>query len=148
MILAVDPGPHTGLVWRLDDGTFQARTLDLTLVDQPHLSLWQWMLTALQPGDEVVLESFEFRKNERDREYIDYKAGEYVGVVQLFCQLNCLPCLMQNAATGKGFWTDDKLKRAGLYKVCDSRHTRDAMRHWLKYWTFNLDNSEFLAALK
>jgi len=111
------------------------------------LQLWSYLELMVGAGDMIVLESFEFRKD-KEREYIDYSTGEYVGVCKLCAAKNDYALVVQNAATAKGFWTDNKLKRVGLYSVCDTRHTRDAMRHWLKHHTFLLGNKEYLYKLR
>jgi hypothetical protein len=149
-VYAIDPGPHTGIVWRLADKQFRSITLDYTtpgaLRDAGLELLYDWLTETVDIGDTVVLESFEFRKEEKP--YIVYATGEYVGIAKLFCLRNDITLRVQNASTGKGFWDDDKLKRAGLYSVCDTKHSRDAMRHWLRYHTFELKNEEYLFKLK
>lgn len=148
-IFAIDPGPHTGVVWRSVEGKFHATTLDFTSMSSVAglMQLWNYLDMVTCTSDTLVLESFEFRKD-KEREYIDYSTGEYVGVVKLFAGISNTPLVVQNAAVGKGFWSDNKIKRAGLYSVCDSRHTRDAMRHWLKYYTFILHEKEYLYKLR
>jgi hypothetical protein len=151
-VYAIDPGPHTAIFWKVPFvSSFQALTLDFTVpTDMPsHLRLFRWLMDNVDPkNDKVIVESFEFRKDERDREYIDYDAGEYVGVVKLWCQLTDTYYVVQNAATAKQFWNDDKLKRVELYKLLKDRHQRDAARHWLHYDTFTQNNQEWLYRLK
>jgi len=149
-VFAIDPGPHTAIVWRSDD-RFRAVTLDFTIASPvpSHLDLFNWLGMYSDPKvDTVVVESFEFRKDERNREYINYDAGEYVGVVKLWCQLRNCYYVVQNAAKAKQFWSDDKLKRVGTYRGLKDRHQRDAMRHWLHYDTFTQNNQEWLYMLK
>lgn len=147
---AIDPGPHTAIFWEAAN-SFEAVTLDFTVPsDTPsHLTLFQWLMNNVDPEeDRIIVESFEFRKDERDREYIDYDAGEYVGVVKLWAQLTNTFYIVQNAAKAKQFWKDDKLKRVGLYKPLKDRHQRDAARHWLHYDTFTVGNQDWLFMLK
>jgi hypothetical protein len=137
-------------VWRGADDLFHATTLDFTKMNTVDglEQLWDYINKVMTADDTMVLESFEFRKEDTGREYINYSTGEYVGVCKLGAILKGMYLIVQNSATGKGFWNDDKLKRAGVYGICDSRHSRDAMRHWLKYWTFNRNDKEFLFKLK
>jgi hypothetical protein len=144
-IYAIDPGPHTGIFWREGHLEFRAETLEL---DEGHLELYKWLEAHIWSGDRIILESFEFRKEYKDREYLNYKAAEYIGVVKTFAAKTKTPLTMQTASTAKGFWDDDKLKRIGVYKFCGTRHTRDAARHWLHYWTTRMGNQEFLFRLK
>lgn len=149
-VFAIDPGPHTAIFYRNSRNEFSPVTLDFTVFsNEPLRNLMQWLECHIPKGATVILEPFEFRKDDaRYREYIDYSTGEYVGVVKLFCQIYGHELVMQGASVAKGFWTDDKLKRVGLYKLCKNRHERDACRHWLHYVTFTLDNREWLYKLR
>lgn len=149
---AIDPGPHTGIFYMKDDQPHRV-TLDYTdgLIRDPLLHLYMWMMQMVDPEkDHVIVESFEFRKEDaQNREYIDYSTGEYVGVVKLFCQITNTAMTVQSASQGKGFWTDDKLKRVGLWTPGkERRHERDATRHWLHYMTFALNDNTWLNKLK
>jgi len=151
-IYAVDPGPHTGIFWIDDEGQHRV-TLDYSdgLVKKPLWHLYTWLMQMMNPKtDQMVLESFEFRKEDaHEREYIDYSTGEFVGVCKLYCDLTETPCYVQSASEGKGFWDDDKLKRVGLYVTGkEQRHVRDATRHWLHHVTFRENNDYYLKKLK
>jgi len=158
-LIAIDPGPHTGIFGqRL--GAFFSTTLNLdelsqsALVIPPHRYLWDWLNDHVQPTcDQIILEKFEFQKDKRDKENLNYDAGEYVGVVKIWCDLNKVPCHLQSPSQvvskeGKTFWTDDKLKRVGLWKSLRTRHERDAARHYLYYVTFTLNDKTWLEKLK
>ena len=139
-VYAIDPGPHTGIFWM--NGTMPYWvTLDLRREKRPHRALYDWLRNNVNSllDDKVVYESFEFRKEDaHEREYIDYSPGELVGVIILFCELMGTDCFRQTAASAKGFWDDDKLKRAKLYiPGKEARHVRDATRHWLYYHTLS-----------
>jgi hypothetical protein len=102
----------------------------------------------------VVLENFDFRKDEgmeiagkRQRPKIIYTSSELVGVMKYLSAMNGFDLHIQSAATGKGFWDDDKLKRAGLY-TAGMRHARDATRHLLHYRTYTLNDQTMLYALQ
>lgn len=149
-VYAIDPGPHTGIFWKLSLDIFQATTLDFTVrTDMPqHQQLFMWLARNVQLHDTVICESFHFQKDKRDKEYLNYDAGEYVGVVKLFCQLNGIYYVMQAPSVKEQFWTDDKLKRVGLWKCLKDRHQRDAARHWLHYDAFTQNNQEWFYKLK
>lgn len=135
----------------MDHGA-HALTLDYSdnLVAEPLKHLYLWLMQTVDPDkDFVVCESFEFRKEDaKNREYIDYSTGEFVGVVKLYCQMTGTAYEMQSASEGKGFWDDDKLKRVGLWSSLGDRHQRDAARHWLHYDCYALCNSYYLNLLK
>jgi len=150
-IWAIDPGPHTGIFYM--KGLEPCRvTLDYTdgLVHRPHEHLYLWLLQNIDPAnDTIVYEPFEFRKEERDREYINYQAAEFVGVIALFCDLTNTAGVRQMAAQVMSFWEDDKLKRVGLYVPGkERRHERDATRHWLHYVSFYLHDNYWVSKLK
>jgi hypothetical protein len=150
---AIDPGPHTGIFYATkSDQEFHRVTLDYTdeLILDPHRHLYLWLMQMVDPDkDEIIYEPFEFRKDERDREYIDYTTGEYVGVIALYCQMTGTKAHRQMAAQAKQFWDDDKLKRAGMYiKGRHSRHVRDATRHWLHHKAFVKHENKWLHLIK
>jgi hypothetical protein len=135
----------------LPSGRFEAITLDFTQLSPipHHKSLFMWMAQRiLFPFDKIICESFQFHKDKRDKEFLDYQAGEYVGVVKLFAQMNEVPYIMQAPAVKEQFWTDDKLKRVALYPFLKDKHQRDAARHWLQHDTFTMNNQEWLYKLK
>lgn len=128
-------------------------TLDYTdgLVKKPYEHLYRWLMQWVNPAtDKIVLETFEFRKEDaQNREYIDYSTGEFIGVVRLFCELTETTCHLQGASEAKAFWNDDKLKRVGLWLPGRAnRHVRDATRHWLHYQTFKRGDQSWLALLR
>jgi hypothetical protein len=156
-IFAIDPGPHTGIFWSDSDG-YDSQTLDLDKAPSElhmtqHECLWDWLTNHIRKGDEVVCEKFEYQKDKaQEREALNFDAGEYVGVVKIWCALNNIPLHMQSPSMvvskeGKTFWNDDKLKRVGLWKG-RSRHERDATRHFLYFVTFTLGIQEWLYKLK
>jgi hypothetical protein len=149
-VFAIDPGPHTGIFWNMQSGSFTSETLDFTQTSETpqHMQLFMWLARMVTPLDTVICESFHFHKDKRDKEYLNYEAGEYVGVVKLFCQLNHIYYVMQAPAVKEQFWKDDKLKRVGLWGAVKDRHQRDAARHWLQYDTFAQNNQEWLLKLK
>jgi hypothetical protein len=152
---AIDPGPHTGICWDSDLGIART-TLDFTVPGllPSHLALYQWLYSNVSNEDTIVCESFEFRKEERERDYINFDAGEYVGVVKLFAQQQGIYYVTQMAANviGKSaFWTNDKLMRVGLWKPGggdEYRHEMDATRHWLYYKSFVQKDDTWIMKLR
>lgn len=127
-----------------------------------HLALWN-LLTKYRAhahATEFVLvcERFMFLKSEQGREKIEYTPAHYEGVVDLFAQLNTdIKLVKQTAAQACGktaFWGDtegptggnSKLRRIGLYR--GSKHTRDAIRHYLYYVSFGLNFKDYLMGLR
>src|SRR6516165_9668156 len=99
--VGLDPGITTGFsLGILDENMFYVA------YDQEkfsHRELWDF-LTEIEP-DAVVCESFEYR-NDRHRDNLELYSLELIGGVKLFCEP-----YMQNAAKGKGFYNDAKIKK-------------------------------------
>lgn len=146
---AIDPGPHTGIVYWTAAG-FATVTLDFTDVSKhqlPYAFLYHWLDNMIDPNkDRIICESFEFRKEYRDKEYLNYQAGEFVGTIKTFAEINDVLLYMQSASQAKAFWTDDKIKKLGI--KTKSKHEKDALRHWLYHRTFTEGIQEFLVKLK
>lgn len=153
MLVAIDPGPHTGIFCASDKGAIRlSLTLNLDEASQQlgitqHRYLWDWLKDHVYPSDEIILEKFEFQKDKRSKEFLNYDAGEYVGVIKLWCDLYRTPLRLQSPSQKDQFWDDDKLKRVGLWKGMD-RHARDAARHYLYYVTFTLGDKSWLNKLR
>ncbi|HEY1248636.1 MAG TPA: hypothetical protein VGE97_06595 [Nitrososphaera sp.] len=125
-IASFDPGITTGFSLAILDGA----TLFLACDEEKlsHRNLFD-LLEEYAP-QHVVCESFEYR-NTRHRDNLELFSLELIGVIKLFDpNVN-----LQNAAKGKGFYNDQKLKSMGLY-VPGRNHGRDALRHLLHWWTF------------
>jgi len=90
----------------------------------------------------IIYESFDFRHEERNRDKIDYTAAEVIGALRLWAYERPYVRLIRSGASlGKGFWTDDKIKKLGLW-VPGKRHAMDATRHLLRHLAFTQDRTE------
>lgn len=158
-IVAVDPGPHFGVATYHPFPGVPGKHFDLytyELEKDSHYQVWdileehrnamRWIQDGckvesdgdheLVCGDTVlIVEKFEFRKDDAElRSRIDFTAAEYVGIAKLYGIQKFHYWIAQGASEAKAFWTDDKLRHLGLYG--DTRHSRDALRHLLKYMAF------------
>lgn len=173
-VVAIDPGPGTGIATyhpypAVEGMHFDSQNLDLGKEGHVHLQHYledlgnqlHYFLRDMGPGMIplacegviMVLEPFEFRKKDsEERAKIDYMAAEYVGVAKLVAnrpESHYDQLVLQNAATGKGFWDDAKIRNI----FCNghffgTRHERDAMRHLLKYLSFNMQQKWLFDALR
>lgn len=140
-MLALDPGGSTGgVLW---NGSFMEAPF--TLGPEPHHHELWLVLHGVEP-DMIICESFDYRKSDESREKIEYISGEYIGIARLYARLHNFPFVTPSAALGKGFWTNEKLRAAGM--VWSTKHEADAMRHMLRYITFDLRNGYWLQKLK
>jgi hypothetical protein len=176
-IVGLDPGGTTG--WALYTCDVMRHTVDpdigVSTVEffnekftrgqigpgHHHLRLWNFLEQWTTTNTIIVCESFEFRKNEKDRtrDNIVLDSKEYIGIVNLYKQtfdattanrIGGLQVVYQTAAIGKGFWTDNKLQVAGRLATPKTRwvHANDAMRHLLYYMTFTMKRQDLLESLR
>jgi hypothetical protein len=89
-----------------------------------------------------LYETFDFRMEERYRDKIDYTAAEVIGAMRMwaFERSEVVTLVKAGAGLGKGFWTDAKMKQAGLW-VTGMKHAMDAKRHLLRYRAFKLNDT-------
>lgn len=128
-VVSLDPGRTTGhAVGEIEDGLMRVRCGQ---TEFDHIMLFQ-QLQLLKP-DMVICEEFEFRN--RARKGLDLYPRELLGVCELYCQLEKKPLFRQKAMEGMGFYSNDKLKRDGLY-IKAKPHAMDGLRHLLHWFTF------------
>jgi hypothetical protein len=153
MILALDPGGTTGVcLYNPIRNTTEVEELGDGSSDH-HIELWNMLTETLAESYEhkvklhIVCESFEFRRTEMHRDYINYIPREYIGVAKLFCHLHRITLYMQKAAQAKGFFSDDKVKKLALW-VPGRKHAMDATRHYLYHRVFILDDKTLFEQLR
>lgn len=140
-IVAVDPGVTTGLCFYAPEFETLER-MQLGPADH-HLELF-YILEEFKP-DIIICESFQ---NMSDlQQEATTKPLEYIGIVKLYQQVSYCKLGMQGANAGKEFWSDEKLKKVGLYEK-GRPHSNDATRHFLYFWTFTIRKNEFLISLR
>ncbi len=170
-IIAVDPGPGCGIAaYHPYPGAegYNFDTYTLELGDEGHSWLEATLVGLIEnlryfmrddpatnsvlttEGVVLICEKFEYRKDDvENRDRINYMAAEYVGVCKFVGQTHedeVVSFVMQGASEAKGFWVNDKIHRLGLHG--STRHEMDALRHLLKFMTFNLNQDWLLHALK
>lgn len=161
-ILALDPGGTTG--WCYYDPNMQLKLDNVArgqISDQNHYKkLFDFLIDVAEKRVtaplHIITERFEFRKEDQERDKIEYISAEYNGVVKLFGQMyrdSGVKIILQSASQVKGtkinpaFWTDDKLKKLALW-IPGQRHAMDATRHYLYYRTFTLKDNALLYKLR
>lgn len=123
MILAFDPGETTG--WAAYSARFD--TYRCGELDDDLGNLYTFLNKA-RPL-KIAYESFHKRaKIDTDQLY----SPQVIGVIRLWAQQNYIPTFMYSPSHTKRFWTEDKIKRLGLW-VPGQRHAMDAVRVLLTY---------------
>jgi hypothetical protein len=156
-ILAVDPGPTTGFAI-YDSEAREAKSKGIVDVwNEPlgtdsHNQLWN--VLEITDCNVMLVERFEFRKDDAQRAKINYDAAEYVGVCMLHAQQNprgYRQILVSASTIGKSaFWSDDnkRVMQIGLYNAKAAPHGMDALRHILYHVTFTYGDPFYIRMLK
>jgi len=126
-IMAIDPGGTCGFATcgpdMSDNKAFQKK---FALHDQ-----FLQELNEFYP-DILVME--KFLVTHRDK--ADYTAIEYIGLGRWFAERRRIPFILQSPSMGKGYFTNDKLKRLNVY-LPGRPHAMDAMRHLYQFMVRN-----------
>jgi len=125
-IASLDPGTTTGIS-TFDGGDFRSFQIRPDQYPHPHESLFD-VMSELKPKV-VLYEAFHFRQ---DKTGAIFTGVEYIGVIELWAQLNYVEKVIISPSDGKGFWTNDKLKAINLYNQAHP-HANDATRILLRH---------------
>jgi len=164
MVIGIDPGGTTGVAWWVPTEVRRPTTIledhwdwdQIADCDTDHalMTLFSFLDDIIYPYSNnvgsvhLIYEAFEFRKDDATRDKIDYTAAEVIGALRFWAHSRFQVKLFKsNAATGKGFWTDDKLKRLGLW-VAGVKHAMDGRRHLLRHRAFTLNHHWLFQGLK
>ena len=139
-ILALDPGITTGVVEFRDelDGDTFFLTQQWVL---PHVAFFD-NIEAMKP-DIIVYESFVYQQ----RNKVELYPVEVIGVIKLYAQMHRTPIFVQSPSNAKGFMTDAKLKKMGLWKPGE-KHAMDAMRHLMYHLIVTRKEIQWLESLR
>lgn len=137
-LLWFDPGETTG--WAL----FRRNTEQTILEAQGQIKTWpiedsvsaiSQLISQCQPT-RVGYESYHiYDWRLKEHSFAEVPTLQIIGCLRTLCILKMMPYESQTAQTGKGFCTDDKLKKWGLYDP-SLKHARDACRHGAHYLLF------------
>jgi hypothetical protein len=135
-VLALDPGETTG--WALfAEGLLvecgQWDTMNPADLADDVVEVWN-LYTGLE---HLVYEEYRIRGN-RAKEHVgsEVLTIQHIGAVKVVSSELGLPLTKQTAGMAKGFATDTKLRRWGLWQT-GLRHSNDAIRHQVYYHLFN-----------
>lgn len=120
-IAAFDPGATIGICIFDGDG-YEQRQLVPSEYPHPHETLYD-VLSEIKPIV-IVYERFDFRAAKNGAVLVGV---EYIGVIEVYAQINCLEVIKISPSDGKAFWNDNKLRAAEMYKR-GIPHAMDATR--------------------
>ena len=126
-IMAIDPGPSTGLALWDTDGAPYATTLQRAEAEDFIVE----RLDRDRPTvDVVVIEKFIISQATAKKSRDGAVSIELIGLTRYLTRVAEVPLVEQPPSDAKMFSTDEKLKRIGWY-VPGPDHARDALRHLL-----------------
>lgn len=126
LILALDPGLTVGVCTMRGADLLSALQLQGT-----HLALYT-LIASTHPDVAVCEDYHVYRTHASQHINSPLETVRLIGAIELTCALLGVPLRLQSAATAKGFSTDAKLKRWGMYQE-GMRHANDAIRHAVYY---------------
>lgn len=132
IIAAFDPGVTTGIAIydnEADQGTNRYRAFQVRpdLYPNPHDTLYE-VINTINP-DLIIYEPFHFRQGKTGAVFTGI---EYIGILQLWQQRNKRQIKIITPSDGKGFWSDAKIRRLGLWHSA-ATHAMDAIRILLRH---------------
>lgn len=163
LIMAFDPGGTTGYVYHylrhLNVNKYTGGNFDYVGAwgggqigpNKHHKELWT--LLCRENPTAIVCEDFDYRilrdkDDTYDRGGISLISRDYIGVIELYCELTGTPLHMQKPTIKAIEWLKDPaLKKLGIYKT-SNQHQNDASRHLLHHIVVSLNRKDALNALR
>jgi hypothetical protein len=133
-VIAFDPGHTTGVASH-NEGM-------LTLMQVVGLDTVNSVLDVGKP-ELIIYEKFFYQR----RDKVNLEPVEVIGVIKLYAILTKTPIIGQAPQQAKSFWTDNKIKKLGLWEE-GQPHAMDALRHLLYYQAFTMNDQALLGRLK
>lgn len=136
VVIAFDPGITTGIA----TGVIRNGHMEVGSAQHKEDVDWLWHYLNLSCPDHIVYERFDYRRH-KHRDGLELFSRELIGVIRLFAAIHNevvphVELYAQTPAEGvAGYYTDDTLKKEGLYKS-GNPHANDAVRHLLQWYTF------------
>lgn len=161
IIFALDPGGTTGWAKCVleeeadsidEQGNLRTKRVGHFSSDQigpgsHHMRLWEILGELVGQTQELhlVVESFQYRQSDANRTGTVLVSLEYIGIAKLFALLHPerVRYQEQTPAEGKGFVTDTKIRRLGLWTP-GMPHAMDAMRHLIYYQVVRLKDYSYI----
>lgn len=134
--LCLDPGETTG--WALFEGTGLRAWGQWPTPEPSDLVDSIYALPMFDNSEDPMLERIVYEEYRvRGNKYKEHVGSEvvtiqHIGAIKVVASELAMPLFKQSAGMAKGFATDAKLRRWGLYQT-GLRHANDAIRHGC-YW--------------
>lgn len=156
--LALDPGGTTGYAigsWYEPYNEMLLRVGELPFtLDELFKFIDDFISHAETNEAHIIYEDFQYRNVARAG--LDLTPVKLIGIIELYRERfePFVGFYKQTAATGKAFWSDDKLKAECIY-ARGRKHGRDATRHLMQWLSFgpgcqyvDVNNVNFILEIK
>jgi hypothetical protein len=159
IVMSFDPGGTTGyaILNLVRRGHVRSSSYDFESTwkggqlgpDRHHKALWN-LLTQTNP-DFVVCEQFNYqirRNQEVDQPGIQLISRNYIGVIELYCELTKKPLAMQSPSIMQNFWVKDTALKTLELHTKGQGHRNDATRHGLYFAVTKMRRKDLLTPLR
>lgn len=128
-VLAADPGVTTGVA--VVEYVQESYGYSFWQIDCRNLRAWDDFLRGINP-DVILYEDFKHRPNLMKAELYSMQV---IGVTRLYAERRNIEIpFTPIPSEAKAFWTDDKIKKLGLWRAGKNyEHAMDALRVYLTY---------------
>ncbi len=137
-LVAIDPGHTTGHA--CFKGTELSYSKQVRTENMSESGSWMWDVIGVGDStfhpDRVVIEDYRiYGWRAKHHSWSGVHTARLIGAIEYVCSKHNIMLIKQSAQSGKGFWTDKKLKEFGMHEP-GARHSCDAIRHGLHWLTF------------
>lgn len=132
-LLSLDPGETTGWCLFVDGEIKEWGQLDTK--EKYQQTIMDFF--KLHQPTHVVCEDYKVYEHKlKQHAWASLHTPQLIGAIKMLAVQYDIPMQLHMASIAKGFCTDDKLKRWGIYQT-GMRHARDAIRHACYYLLLN-----------
>lgn len=140
-VIGIDPGETTGICLFLGEKLIRAEQLRTKPLGDGITAIGDWVSKHVHSveGNPQCYCSYEdyriYDWKSNTHKWSELHTPKLIGAIECLMLQFGIPCESRMAVAAKGFFTDDKLREWGLYKLA-KRHSRDAIRHALYQMVF------------
>jgi len=126
MILAIDPGKITGLVWDIEGAPSE---IDHAMVEFPEIYFTLDEMIKRDRFEYVIIENFLISGQTAKKTQAPWSL-KIIGACEYICLREGINMILQTPSEAKNFVTDKRLREHGMW-FSGAGHDRDAARHYL-----------------
>lgn len=136
-LLCLDPGETTG--WAVFDRGVFAQAGQLNTKPDVYTQTVPQFLQTIQPTH-IIMENYKVYAHKlKDHSWSSLHTSQLIGSIKMLSSMQNIGVSLQMASQAKGFCTDEKLRKWGMYQT-GLKHARDAIRHGCYFLLFHKEN--------